>query len=192
MAINVTYTFSGGTEFGPRDGWQVKLVGGLGDASWTSTANLALKVISTTPVNYVFFEPTVYGVTVGGGAIQFQPGTSTPPTFVYNDPETSSSNRSNYINYRQTSNWSVHPTTGFSFDLWLAQSTFPSANQNYGGGAWAWSNVNNQTFNLRSDKYTVFYQYNDQTLNGTLYRGPFAWGWQKGGTVNIVCTLDNF
>lgn len=191
MALNVTYRFNGGSESGPRDGWEVRLVAGLGDVNWNSTQNLALKVIQTTPVNYIFFEPSVYGTSLLGSAIYFTPGTPSPPTYVYNDPETSASNRSNYINYRQTSNWSSHPTTGFSFDLWFAQSTFPSQNQNYASGTWSWGIVNNQTYSLRSDRYTVFYQYNDQVINGVTYRGPFAWGWQKGGTVNILCTLDN-
>lgn len=192
MALNVTYTFQGGTEFGPRDGWQVRLVAGAGGIYNTGTS-LATLNIATTQVNYIFFEPATYGTVIGGGAIHFAPGSPSGSIYVYNDPENlvvTPQILSNYVNYRTASNWSVHPSNGFSFDIWFAQSVTPTPNANY-AAAWSWSTVNNSTYNLRTNKYTVFYQYNDQVLNGTTYRGPFAWGWQKGGNVTITCQLDN-
>ena len=174
MALIVDYTFNGfssGATEASRDGWQVRLIG----ETYSSTSTtLGAITIQGTAITRFEFDQAIYG----SPGINFSPGSNV----VYKDASES------YINYRTSGDTSVHPSTGFSFDTWFAVGA-QNPNNDIFNGIWNWGTVDTNTYSLNTNNYSLFYQYDDQIFGATTYNGPNAWGYQKGGTMTINCTL---
>ena len=70
-----------------------------------------------------------------------------------------------YINWRSVNTVQSHPTSGYSFDLWFANS---SDINDLSSGSWATFNGKGNIA-LNPTKHTVFYDYDNQNAIGWKY-----------------------
>lgn len=135
-------------------------------------------VITSTQVQSVVFDP-------GGANITFTPGLNNAPGaganglayYEYQEitPIISPlTNPPDYFNWRSVNSVFSHPTSGRSFDVWLADpGTMTSIAQ---GTSWSTLTSGTGVHSLNPQRWSVFYDYNV----------PCAYGWIKGGQVTVT------
>lgn len=135
-------------------------------------------VINSTQVQSIVFDP-------GGQNITFTPGLNNAPGVGVNGllyyeyqeivPAISPlADPPDYFNWRSVNSVLSHPTSGRSFDIWLADpATMTGISQ---GSSWSLLTNGTGVHTLNQQKWSVFYDYDV----------PCAYGWIKGGQVVVT------